>query len=110
MNRKIVSVLQVSVIPPKQINTIKRVGQKLITNVISFLEGPTVFFSPKVIGKWVPSDWSLEKPIVGSRVHHCFDSCEVPHFWQILTGMEMENQGIWCGWIDQPCFMVPTSH
>ena len=47
MNRKIVSVLQVSVIPPKQINTIKRVGQKLITNVISFLEGPTVFFFTK---------------------------------------------------------------
>lgn len=30
MNRKIVSVLQVSVIPPKQINTIKRVGQNVI--------------------------------------------------------------------------------
>ena len=80
MNRKIVSVLQVSVIPPKQINTIKRVGQKLITNVISFLEGPTVFFSPKVIGKWVPSDWSLEKPIVGSRVSSLFRLLRSPAF------------------------------
>ena len=50
MNRKIVSVLQVSVIPPKQINTIKRVGQNLITHFINFissLEGPTVLFHQK---------------------------------------------------------------